>query len=430
MTLQGALKESYLREQPADAARCLETIPGDELHRHVRGISSAALVGAMNYLSDSRAAAVFEVLTARQQSAVLRDSPPRLALDLLAAMDDDARVARMARLPKSVRDELTRLQQYSEDSAGHLLDRPYDKVRSDMTVEQTLEVLRRSGARRTRTVYVVDRGNRLVGRVDMQAMAMADSEQTLKEILEDVDASVLATAPRSEVVELLDRHRVDSLPVVDVEGRLLGVVRYQTLFQAIEAVATESLQKMVGVSADERALSAPAFSVKRRLPWLHINLLTAFLAAAVVGLFESLIAQFTALAVLLPVVAGQSGNAGSQALAVTMRGLALREIGTREWRKVLWKELQVGAIDGLALALTCGIAVFIWSQSVGLAIVIAVAMILSMVAAGISGAVVPMMLIRLGQDPATASSIILTTVTDVSGFMSFLGTAALLSFML
>ena len=430
MTLQGVLKETYLREQPADAARCLETMPSDELRRHIRGISSPVLVGCMDYMSSSRAAAVYGALTAKDQRAVLREASPRLALDLLAGMDVGARTDQMAKLPMPVRRDLERLQHFDEDSAGRLLDRPYDTVRADMTVKQTLEVLRSSGARRTRTVYVVDRGNRLVGRVDMQAMAMANGEQVLDELLEDVDASVLATAPRSEVVELLDRHRVDSLPVVDVEGRLLGVVRYQTLFQAIEAVATESLQKMVGVSADERALSTPAFSVRRRLPWLHINLLTAFVAAAVVGAFESLIAQFTALAVLLPVVAGQSGNAGSQALAVTMRGLALREIGTREWRKVLWKEVQVGFVDGLVLAITCGIAVFFWSQSIGLAAVIGVAMVLSMIAAGISGAVVPMMLIRLGQDPATASSIILTTVTDVSGFISFLGTASLLSFML
>ena len=129
-------------------------------------------------------------------------------------------------------------------------------------------------------------------------------------------------------------------------------------------------------------------------------------------------------------VAGQSGNAGSQALAVTMRGLALREIGTREWRRVLGKEIRVGIVDGLALAVTCGLAVFAWSRSVGLAVVMGIAMILSMVAAGISGALVPIVLIRLGQDPATAASIILTTVTDVAGFLAFLGTASLLSTML
>ncbi len=430
MNLDAAIREAYLSEQPADAARCIEALPQRVIRQYVRGISSAVLVNCMEYMSEGRVQATFDLLNDKQKRGVLRDASPRLSLVLLAGMREDERDKLMASLPKSVRDDLVRLQQYDENSAGRLLDRPYDSIRVDITVAEALDVLRRSGARRTRSLYVVDRRNRLVGRVDMQSMAMAEAGDRLSELVEDVEASVYATAPRSEVVELLEKHHVDSLPVIDVEGRLLGVVRYHTLFAAIEAVATASLQKMHGASADERALSPATFSVRRRLPWLHINLLTAFLAAAVVGMFETLIAQFTALAILLPVVAGQSGNAGSQALAVTMRGLALREIGTREWRKVFWKEVQVGLIDGLALAVTCGVAVFAWSQSLGLAIVIAVAMVLSMIAAGISGAVVPIMLVRLGQDPATASSIILTTVTDVSGFISFLGTATLLSFML
>ena len=430
MTLEGRLKEAYLREQPADAASCIEQLPDRALRKHLRGITSAVLVPCMDFLSRGRALAVFNLLNSEQQQHVLRDAPPRIALTLMADMDEELRERLLDELPKSVREDLERLRQFDQDSAGWLMDRPYDTIRADMTVGQALRVLRRSGSRRIRSVYVVDRGNRLAGRVDMQSMAIATPDQKLSELLEDLEGSVLATAPRKEVVEQLEKHRVDSLPVVDLDGRLLGVVRYQRLFEAIESVATADIQKMVGASADERALSSAMFSVKRRLPWLHINLLTAFLAAAVVGMFESLIAQFTALAVLLPVVAGQSGNAGSQALAVTMRGLALREVGTREWRKVLWKELQVGVVDGFALAITCGVAVFLWSQSIGLAIVIGVAMVLSMVAAGISGAVVPMILIRLGQDPATASSIILTTVTDVAGFISFLGTATLLVFLL
>ena len=430
VTLEAALRESYLREQPADAARCVESLANRDLPDLLGAVSPGVLTKCMDFLSESRSSDIFGLLGRPQQRAILRDASPRIALSLLSGMTDAAREELMAALPNAVRSDLERLQQFDHDSAGHLLDRPYDTIRVDMTVAEALDVLRRSGSRRTRIVYVVDQSNHLVGRVDMQTMAMADASQSLTELVEDSDGAVLATAPRSEVVELLEKHRVDSLPVVDLEGRLLGVVRYQTLFQAIEAVATETMQKMVGVSADERALSSATFSVKRRLPWLHINLLTAFLAAAVVGFFESLIAQFTALAVLLPVVAGQSGNAGSQALAVTMRGLALREIGTREWRKVLWKELKVGLIDGVALAITCGAAVYVWSQSIGLGIVIAVAMVLSMIAAGISGAVVPIVLMRIGQDPATAASIILTTVTDVAGFISFLGTATLLSFML
>ena len=430
MTLDLKLKAAYLRDRPADAARSMEAMSNKELQLSLAGMTPQALITSLEMLADSRAASVFQSLDAEQRQGVLQEASPRLALVLLAGMTSGNRDTLLESLPASVREDLKRLQEFDENSAGRLMDRPYDTIRSDMTVAQALEVLRQSGTRRSRSLYVVDRNNRLVGRADMQAMAMATPEQRLEELLEPLAGGVLPTAPRKEIVEQLDTFRVDSLPVVDLDGRLMGVVRYQRLFDAIESQAIAGMQTMVGASADERALSTAMFSVRRRLPWLHINLLTAFLAAAVVGAFESLIAQFTALAVLLPVVAGQSGNAGSQALAVTMRGLALREIGLREWRRVLSKEIRVGLVDGLVLAVTCGLAVYVWSQSLGLALVIAVAMVLSMIAAGISGALVPILLTRLGQDPATASSIILTTVTDVSGFISFLGTATLLSFML
>jgi magnesium transporter len=187
---------------------------------------------------------------------------------------------------------------------------------------------------------------------------------------------------------------------------------------------------MVGASREERALSRVSFAVRKRLPWLEINLATAFLAAAVVGLFEATIAQFTALAVLLPVVAGQSGNTGAQALAVTMRGLALREIRVRQWPQVTRKEASVALINGIAVAVTTSAGVLLWSASIGLALVIGTSMVLSMVAAGIAGVIVPTVLTASDQDPAQSSSIILTTVTDVVGFSSFLGIATLLSSML
>jgi magnesium transporter len=201
----------------------------------------------------------------------------------------------------------------------------------------------------------------------------------------------------------------------------------------MEAVREESsvdMLTMVGVSRDERALSDVSFVVRKRLPWLSVNLLTAFLAASVVGLFESTIAQFTALAVLLPVVAGQSGNTGAQALAVTMRGLALREIGASQWLRVARKEVGAAFINGAAIALLTSMGVLVWSSSVGLAMVIGSSMIIAMVAAAISGVIIPVVLSSLGQDPAQSSSIILTTVTDVVGFFAFLGIATLLSGML
>ncbi len=229
------------------------------------------------------------------------------------------------------------------------------------------------------------------------------------------------------MVAKLEEFKLSNLPVVDLSGHLIGVVGYDALVKAAEEEATLDIQTMFGVSKDERALSKPGFSIRKRLPWLQINLLTAFLAAGVVGLFENTIARFTALAVLLPVVAGQSGNAGAQALAVTMRGLALKEISVRQWTTIVLKEVTVGFVNGVAVASTTALGVYVWSRSLGLAAVISLSMVLSMVAAGIAGASVPIVMTRLGQDPATASSIILTTVTDVAGFFSFLGIAVLLS---
>jgi magnesium transporter len=210
----------------------------------------------------------------------------------------------------------------------------------------------------------------------------------------------------------------------------VGVIRYADLLRATQREATADIQTMVGVSKEERALSGVLFAVRKRLPWLQINLATAFLAAAVVGLFEGTIARFTALAVLLPVVAGQSGNTGAQALAVTMRGLALREIRLKHWPRVAGKELAAGAINGVAVALVTAIGVYLWSQSLGIAAVIGVSMVCSMIIAGVAGASVPMALTLLRQDPAAAASIVLTTVTDVMGFLTFLGFATLASGML
>jgi magnesium transporter len=236
-----------------------------------------------------------------------------------------------------------------------------------------------------------------------------------------------ALAPREDVVELLEESKIIHLPVIDINNKLLGVIRNDELVAASKEDATEDLQAMFGAGREERALSKVSFAVRSRLPWLHINLVTAFLAATVVGIFEDTIARITVLAVFLPVVAGQSGNTGSQALAVVMRALALREIRISQWFKVARKEIMVGLINGIAVALTTSIIVYFWASSFGLAVVIGISMVISMVIAGFSGAVIPILLKALGQDPATSSSIVLTTVTDIFGFLSFLGLATVLA---
>lgn len=430
MSAEALVENEFLRRHPLEAAEALEAAPAKSLKTTVQALAPDALALALEYLSPPRALATFEALSPDHRKQLVERATPRLAVTLVAQLTPKKRESLLAELTPGARQDIERMLSFPEDSAGRLMDRSFLGARADMTVGEVLRRLQETTIRSARSLFVIAPDGRLSGRVDMQDLATAADDSPVRELAQQVVITVTPQTSREELVEVLERSLRDSVPVVDVTGQFLGVVRYRNLFRAIEDVATADLQKMVGVSPEERALSMPGFAIRRRLPWLHINLLTAFLAAAVVGLFESLIAQFTALAILLPVVAGQSGNAGAQALAVTMRGLALREIGIRQWRSVLTKEVLVGLTNGFALAVTCGLAVYLWSGSFGLALIIGVAMVMSMLAAGIAGALVPLILTRFGQDPATASSIILTTITDVAGFFSFLGTAMILSFML
>jgi magnesium transporter len=297
--------------------------------------------------------------------------------------------------------------------------------REDASVADVVERLQRFRDRRIQDVFLVDAGGHPTGVVSLQDVVLSAPDRHLRALARPPHA-VQALAPRDEVLEAFEAHHLASLAVVDFDRRLIGVLRQDDLVVAVQEEAAATALRMVGASEDERALSSPLFAVRKRLPWLQINLLTAFLAASVVGIFESTIASVTALAVLLPVVAGQSGNTGAQALAVTMRGLALREIRTRHWLRVTVKEVLAGAGNGVAVALTTAAAVYVWSRSTGLAAVIGISMVISMTAAGFAGAVIPVILTALRRDPAQASSIILTTITDVVGFFSFLGIATLL----
>ena len=325
MNIRATLDNEYVRHHPAMSARVIEALPLEEQLSELADLETDAMVALLDFLSPVQAGQMFAALTAERKGQILDQASPRLAVLLLAQLDDEQRNQVFDSLGKALLTDLKRQLAFPEDSAGRLMEGVFVSCRANMTVSETLRVLRASKVQRARSLFVVDDDNRLTGRVDVQDLALEDSERLLRSIMHPIDAVLGPLDQREQIVELLDQYRLDALPVVDANHRLMGVVRYGSLFSAIEEVAIAGMQKMVG-SADERALSTVGFAVWKRLPWLHINLLTAFLAAAVVGLFENIIAQFTALAILLPVVAGQSGNAGAQALAVTMRGLALREI--------------------------------------------------------------------------------------------------------
>ena len=213
--------------------------------------------------------------------------------------------------------------------------------------------------------------------------------------------------------------------MVDSQNHLLGIVKAEWLLYGIQAEVTADLQRMFGAGGDESTTSPIMFSLKKRLPWLHVNLATAFLAAAVVALFESVIAKLTILAVFLPVVAGQGGNAGAQSLAIVMRGLVMREIPKGKAARLIMKETGVGTINGAVIGLVTALIAWAWQGNPLLGLVIGLGMLVNLAVAGLSGSAIPMLMKKAGLDPAQCSSIILTTVTDVVGFFAFLGFAVL-----
>ena len=422
-----ALNRRFLLDHPWQAAQQIEDMEAADAAPVLAHQPASVLVPVMMRVTPNVAAELLRAMPESLVAGLLSELLPNDALRILNLLEHEERAAKLLKLDPAVRAEIERLLKFPEDSAGRLMDARITHFRGSFSVDQTLDVLRQRRNQATRSLFLVDDSNRLSGKVRIQDVAVSEPDTRLQDLATAVTATVTAVAPKDEVVELLERFQLADLPVVDVDGRLLGVIYHAKLLQAIQEEASADIQMMVGASPDERALSPALFSVRKRLPWMQVNLLTAFLAASVVGIFEDTIARFTALAVLLPVVAGQSGNAGAQALAVTMRGLALREITVRHWLRVTFKEVNVGLINGVAVAVTCGIGVYFWSGSLGLVVVIAIAMVLAMIAAGFAGAVVPIVLTRLGQDPAQSSSIVLTTVTDVAGFFSFLGIATLLA---
>ena len=423
------VRDDFVARYPDEVIAELESTSDELFIEEASYLSTASKSTVLERATPERSMTLFSRMSTQEQVDIVDVAPTHLILALIPSLTDERKITLFDNLSESTRRDLERLVELPHGVAGRMIDRESCTLRLGMTVATAIERIRSYGKTGTSSLYVVDNERHLVGLIDIQVLALADSEETVDRYLQEAISCDLM-APTEDLVALLDKYDVDTLPVVDSGDRLVGVVHHDRLFDAVEESASTDMQTMVGVSASELAMSSPRFVVLRRMPWLQINLFTAFLASATVALFEGLIAQVTALAVLLPVVAGQSGNAGAQALAVTVRSLALREISMRDWVRLTRKELLAGIVNGVALAVVCGGGVYLWSGSIGLTLVISCAMTVSIPIAGMSGALVPIVLTRIGQDPATASSIILTTVTDVTGFLLFLGIATALSTLL
>jgi len=419
------LISELIARHPIDAARALSSLEPEELARVVFEQPTANAAELLRRLNPDDAAVTLQIAPLERVRMIAASMEPSLVADLLSRLDDESRAALLEQLPRPLARELDEILSFPPGTAGKLMDSRATHFQRDETVEHALERLRRVSERRITDLMIVDSEGRLDGIVPLHIAAGADLDTKLGALVEGEPVSVHPMTPSEDVVELLDRHHLASLPVVNLDRVLIGVIGYDALRKATQLDAAADAQAMVGASRQERAFSTPWEAIKSRLPWLQINLVTAFIASSVVGLFDGTIAKVTALAVLMPVVAGQAGNTGAQALAVTQRGLSLREIRPSHVWRMVSKEALVGASNGCATALVTALCVLAWSRNPVLSLVISAAMVISMTLAAICGSVIPIVLTSLGRDPATASSILLTTVTDTTGFFSFLGLSTL-----
>lgn len=424
------LTRTFLLDFPKDAARKIELMATDEVAAVLSTQPTYVLQPIWEKLAPEVANRLLPALDSTKAVELLVALDPGICAAILSRFSEEPRNTFLQAMPANVAAEIRDLLDYSADSAGRLMDTHIIAFNANVTVADAITQLRQQKIEALASVFLLDDDTHLFGEVDMQRLVLATPDQKLNTLSKPIRAYATVLDQRSDVAEMMQTGRLDTLPVVDGNERLIGVIYESSIIDTLKQQMAADLGSMVGVSKDERALSSAWFAVKKRQPWLQINLLTAFLAAAVVGMFEDTIAKYTALAILLPIAAGQSGNTGAQALAVTMRGLTLREITVRHWSRVMFKEMGAAAMNGVAIAITCGAGVLVWSRSMGLGLIIALAMISSMVIAAVAGGLVPIVLKKIGQDPALSSSIILTTITDIAGFMSFLGIATMLSGML
>lgn len=424
------LIRAFLQNFPRDAARKLEGMQPEDAADILAEQPILILQRVWTRLAPGVADTILLRLPGEKAVELLKTLDAGPSATLLGRMTEQQQSHYLDKMEPGVAREIRELLEYPDDTVGKVMNTRVIAFNENIRVREALQQLRNQNLEELHHLYLLDDDMHLKGQVHIQRLALADEAQMLSSLATPLRAIATVLEPSADAIEKLNKFNLESLPVIDANDMLAGVIRGKDLINAFKAELASDMGAMVGVSKDERALSSAWFAVKKRLPWLQVNLLTAFLAAAVVGIFEDTIARYTALAILLPIAAGQSGNTGAQALAVTMRGLTLREITVRHWLRVSLKEAGAALINGVSIALTCGLGVYLWSRSFGLALIIALAMISSMTIAAVSGALVPIILKRMGQDPALSASIILTTVTDIAGFMSFLGIATLLSGML
>jgi len=408
-----------LEQDPADVAEILSDLSeeqaADLVHRLYLRNAAAEPLGEMD---PDESAELVILLEPAEASVILSRMDPDDAVDLLLELPEETQTQLLSRLSRSDAKVLTDLLAYPPDTAGGLMSPEVVPLSLSMSVQEAIDALRRrvEEAETVYYAYAVDEGQRLLGVLSLRDMALAPPGTGVRDLVIRDAVAVEVSADVEEVARTFDKYDYTALPVVDERRKLLGVITVDDVIDVIREEATEDIYGLGGVPSEEGVDTTWWASLRLRLPWLYVRLFTALAAALVVGLFEQTIAKVAALAVMMGVIAGQGGSAGMQTVTIITRGMALGEIDQKRGWKLLSKELLLGVANGVLLGLTVGGITYLWKGEILLGVAVCLAMWINLIVAGAAGVLIPLGVRALGKDPALASGIFLTTVTDVLGF--------------
>lgn len=405
----------------------------------LQDLSTAQAADVAEALDPQTAANILAEMDHNLAATVIADMEPPEASSVLSYMDPDDRVDILEHVPRELHDQLVgemdaaeaaevhQLEQYPPDTAGGRMTTQVTALYEHITVENAVATLRQLSQELEQMfyVYVINKHHELVGVLSMRDLILARPETYLNKIMIRNVRSVPASMDQEAVAQLMKKYGYLAMPVVGQNNRLLGLITLDDVIEVMEEETTEDVQKMFGAGAEERLSSPWHFSFRSRVWWLVINLGTAFLAGAVVGVFEGTIQELAMLAIYMPIVAGMGGNASAQAMAVTVRGLAVGEVDRKLMRHVIQREMIVGLLTGIVVAMITGAIALLWQRNGMLGVVVGLALVINHLLACTTGACIPFIMKRLGFDPAQSATIFATTVTDVGGFFCFLGLATL-----
>ncbi|PSC02997.1 magnesium transporter [Alsobacter soli] len=411
----------------ADQGALIEALPADVRARLIELLGDVFDFAALTEVDDSVREELLEELPTETVIEGVKDLESDDAVYILEDLDKEDQDEILEGLPATERIALQKSLDYPEDSAGRLMQTELVAVPPFWTAGQTLDHLHATEDLPDSffEIFVVDPGHRLLGQIFLDKLVRSPRIARVDTLMNTERRRVHATDDQEQVARVFERYNLVSAPVVDEAERLVGVITIDDVVDVIQEEADEDVKALGGVSSEEELSDRVATIARSRFVWLFVNLITAFIASAVLGLFEGQLQKMVALAVLAPIVASQGGNAATQTMTVAVRALAVRELGAGNALRVTLRESFVGLINGIGFGLLTGLVASIWFHDWNIGLVICIAMLVNLVAGALGGILIPLTLEKFGADPAVSSGVFVTTVTDVVGFFAFLGIATL-----